>query len=56
MVLRLRFADYATRATRSHTMAEATTVTPVILAALRELLAAAMPLIRERGITLLGSR
>jgi DNA polymerase-4 len=54
VVLRLRFADYATRATRSHTMAEATTVTPVILAALRGLLAAATPLIRERGITLLG--
>ena len=54
VVLRLRFADYATRATRSHTMSEATTVTPVILAALRELLATAMPLIRVRGLTLLG--
>jgi len=54
VVLRLRFADYATRVTRSHTMAEATTITPVILAALRELLAAAAPLIRERGISLLG--
>jgi DNA polymerase-4 len=54
VVLRLRFADFATRATRSHTMAEATTITPVILAALREVLAAAMPLIRERGISLLG--
>jgi len=54
VVLRLRFADFATRATRSHTMAEATTITTVILAALREVLAAAMPLIRERGISLLG--
>jgi DNA polymerase-4 len=54
VVLRLRFADYATRITRSHTMAEATTVTSVILDALRGLLAAAMPLIREHGITLLG--
>jgi DNA polymerase-4 len=54
VVLRLRFSDYATRATRSHTMSEATTITPVILAALRDLLAAATPLIRERGITLLG--
>ncbi len=54
VVLRLRFADFATRITRSHTMNEATTVTPVILAALRELLVAAMPLIREHGITLLG--
>jgi DNA polymerase-4 len=54
VVLRLRFADFATRITRSHTMAEATTITTVILAALRELLVAAMPLIREHGITLLG--
>ena len=54
VVLRLRFADYATRVTRSHTMSEATTVTAVILAALRELLTAAAPLIREHGISLLG--
>ncbi len=53
VVLRLRFGDYA-RVTRSQTLPEATTVTGVILAALRELLAAAGPLIRERGITLLG--
>ena len=53
VVLRLRFADYA-RITRSQTLPEATTVTGVILAALRELLEAAGPLIRERGITLLG--
>jgi DNA polymerase IV len=53
VVLRLRFADYA-RVTRSQTLPEATTVTGVILAALRELLEAAGPLIRERGITLLG--
>jgi DNA polymerase IV len=53
VVLRLRFADYA-RVTRSQTLPEATTVTLAILAALRELLDAAGPLIRERGITLLG--
>jgi DNA polymerase-4 len=53
VVLRLRFADYA-RVTRSQTLPEATTVTGVILAALRELLVAAGPLLRERGITLLG--
>jgi DNA polymerase-4 len=53
VVLRLRFADYA-RITRSQTLPEATTVTGVILAALRELLVAAGPLIHERGITLLG--
>ena len=40
VVLRLRFDDFA-RVTRSQTLPEATTVTGVILAALRELLAAA---------------
>jgi DNA polymerase-4 len=53
VVLRLRFADY-TRATRSHTMAEATAHTVPILAAARELLATSMPLIRAQGITLIG--
>lgn len=53
VVLRLRFDDY-TRATRSHTMGEPTSHTPAILATARSLLAAAMPLIHERGITLVG--
>jgi DNA polymerase-4 len=53
IVIRLRFDDF-TRATRSHTLAEATAQTPAILAAARELLAAAMPLIERQGLTLLG--
>jgi DNA polymerase IV len=53
VVLRLRFADF-TRATRSHTLAEATANTQTILATARDLLAAAMPTIRSRGITLVG--
>jgi DNA polymerase-4 len=53
VVLRLRFDDLS-RATRSHTMLEATGRTRTILAAARGLLAAAMPLIRDRGVTLLG--
>ena len=53
VVLRLRFADYA-RATRSHTMVEATAQTQTLLAEARALLAAATPLIERRGITLIG--
>jgi len=53
VVLRLRFDDFA-RITRSHTQAEATARTSVILGVARRLLAAAMPLIRERGCTLVG--
>ena len=53
MVLRLRFDDFG-RATRSHTMPRATASTDVILAAARELVAAAAPLIAERGLTLVG--
>ncbi|HEY7486307.1 MAG TPA: DNA polymerase IV [Streptosporangiaceae bacterium] len=53
VVLRLRFDDFA-RATRSHTLAEATAQTETILAAARGLLGAAMPMIEERGITLVG--
>jgi DNA polymerase-4 len=53
VVLRLRFDDFS-RATRSHTLPEATAETPTILATGRELLAAAMPLIRANGITLIG--
>lgn len=53
VVLRLRFDDFS-RATRSHTMAEATTRTATLLSVARGLLAAAQPLIRRRGLTLLG--
>ena len=53
VVLRLRFDDY-TRATRSHTLPYATAQTASILAAARGLLAAAMPLIERRGLTLVG--
>lgn len=53
VVLRLRFDDF-TRVTRSHTMARATGSTEPILAAARGLVAAAEPLIAERGITLIG--
>jgi DNA polymerase-4 len=53
MTLRLRFADYA-RATRSHTMAEATTRTATLLRVARKLLAASGALIAARGLTLIG--
>jgi DNA polymerase-4 len=53
VTLRLRFDDL-TRATRSHTVSEATAQTETILAVGRGLLAAALPLIRRRGITLIG--
>jgi DNA polymerase-4 len=53
LVLRLRFDDFA-RATRSQTLSAATSHTPTLVAAARELLTAAMPLIAERGLTLLG--
>ena len=53
VVLRLRFSDFS-RATRSHTLAEATADTHTILAAARELLAASAPMIERRGITLVG--
>jgi DNA polymerase-4 len=53
VILRLRFDDF-TRATRSRTLPEATAQTAEVLAAVRGLLAAAMPLIDDRGLTLLG--
>jgi DNA polymerase-4 len=53
VTLRLRFGDFS-RATRSHTLPEATSQTPTILATARGLLAAAMPMIESQGITLLG--
>jgi DNA polymerase IV len=53
VVLRLRFDDFS-RATRSHTLPEATANTHAILTAVRELLAIAVPMIESRGITLVG--
>lgn len=53
VTLRLRFDDFG-RATRSHTLPRATGSTEAILAAARELVAGAAPLIRERGLTLVG--
>ena len=53
VILRLRFDDFS-RATRSHTMIEATTRTATLLAVARSLLAAAQPLICRRGLTLIG--
>ena len=53
VVLRLRFADFS-RATRSHTLPQATTETEAILGTARQLLAAATPLIETQGLTLVG--
>ena len=53
VVLRLRFGDFS-RVTRSHTLGQATARTDTVLEAARTLLAAATPLILERGITLVG--
>jgi DNA polymerase-4 len=53
VVLRLRFDDFS-RVTRSHTLPRATASTDVILSAARALVAAAAPLIAERGLTLVG--
>lgn len=53
VVLRLRFDDFG-RVTRSHTLPLATASTDAILQAARTLVAAAAPLIAERGLTLVG--
>jgi DNA polymerase-4 len=53
VVLRLRFDDFA-RATRSHTLAEATTRTATLLRVARGLLAASGAVIARRGLTLVG--
>jgi DNA polymerase-4 len=53
VVLRLRFDDFS-RATRSHTLHEASASTHAILTTARELLAVAGPLIEREGITLVG--
>jgi DNA polymerase IV len=53
VVLRVRFDDF-TRATRSHTMSQASAETQSMLAVARGLLAATMPTIDRQGITLIG--
>ncbi len=53
VVLRLRFSDFS-RATRSQTMAEPTAQTQTILRTAADLLSESMPMIRRRGITLVG--
>ena len=53
VVLRLRFADYS-RASGSRTLPRPTATTKPILAAAHQLLAAAMPAIERRGLTLVG--
>jgi DNA polymerase-4 len=53
VVLRLRFDDYS-RATRSHTIAEATSRTSTLLKVARGLLAASSAVIERRGLTLIG--
>ena len=53
VVLRLRFEDFV-RATRSRTLAEATTRTATLLRVARSLLRDAEPLIQSRGLTLIG--
>ena len=53
VVLRLRFDDFS-RATRSHTLPQATDGTQAILEAARGLLTTAMPLIEGQGLTLVG--
>jgi DNA polymerase IV len=53
VVLRLRFDDFS-RATRSHTMTQATTRTAALLRVARGLLTSAQPMIFLRGLTLIG--
>jgi DNA polymerase-4 len=53
VVLRLRFNDFG-RASRSRTLPWATSSTQPILAAARQLVASAAPLIAQRGLTLVG--
>jgi DNA polymerase-4 len=53
VVVRIRFDDF-TRISRSHTLPQATADTQAVLAAARELLASVSPLVRARGLTLVG--
>jgi DNA polymerase-4 len=53
VTLRLRFDDFS-RATRSHSLPQATGETSTLLDVARTLLSDELPMIRERGITLIG--
>jgi DNA polymerase-4 len=53
VVLRLRFDDF-TRATRSHTLPQATMSTDTVLTAARSLVHSALPMLEQRGVTLVG--
>ena len=53
VVVRFRFDDFS-RATRSFTLERATAETQTVLDTARGLLAAMVPMIRERGLTLVG--
>jgi len=53
VIVRMRFEDFS-RATRSHTLPEATAETGKVLATARELLASAQPVIERQGLTLVG--
>jgi DNA polymerase-4 len=53
VVLRLRFDDF-TRATRSRTLLQSTSSTETVLRTARELLDEAMPMLVDRGVTLVG--
>jgi DNA polymerase-4 len=53
VMLRLRFDDFS-RASRSHTLPQATAETRAILDTARELLAGVQPLIARQGLTLVG--
>ncbi len=53
VILRLRFGDFS-RATRSHTLPQATAQTRTILDTARGLLAVAWPMIETQGLTLVG--
>jgi DNA polymerase IV len=53
VILRFRFGDY-TRATRSRTLSHATSASGPVLATARGLLGEAMPMLRRRGVTMVG--
>jgi len=53
VVLRFRFDDFS-RATRSHTLPDATAATSTLLGAARALHREALPMIRRQGLTLIG--
>ena len=53
VVLRLRFDDFS-RATRSQTLLQATASTETVLRTARELLHEALPMLEQRGVTLVG--